>query len=130
MMFEVGIQTQFEAAHTLRGEFGPATRRHGHTYTVEVTVKGSRLRQDGTLLDISLLQRLVKEAIDPLHYRDLDDLDAFRDRNSTAEMVALYLWEQIGPALTGEAIDSLVVQVAESPQAFARYEAPLRANSE
>lgn len=125
-MFEVGIRTQFEAAHALRGDFGPATRRHGHTYGVDVTVTGSRLRPDGTLLDIGLLQRVVQETIAPLHYRDLDDLEAFRDRNSTAEVVALYLWEQIGPALAGETIDSLAVGVAESPQAFARYEAPLR----
>lgn len=129
-MFEVGIRTQFEAAHALRGDFGPATRRHGHTYDVDVTVTGSRLRPDGTLLGIGLLQRVVQEAIAPLHYRDLDDLETFRDRNSTAEVVALYLWEQIGPALSGETIDSLAVRVAESPQAFARYEAPLRPNSE
>lgn len=129
-MFEVGVQTQFEAAHTLRGDFGPATRRHGHTYSIEVTVRGSDLRPDGTLLDIGLLQRLVQAAIAPLHYRDLDELDAFRERNSTAEMVAVYLWERIGPSLAGETLDSLAVRVAESPQAFARYEAPIGANSE
>lgn len=124
-MFEVGVQTQFEASHTLRGNFGPATRRHGHTYTVEVTARGPALRADGTLLDIALLQRLVQEAVDPLHYHDLDELAEFHERNSTAEMVAVYFWEHIGPSLAGEALDSLAVRVAESPQAFARYEAPI-----
>lgn len=124
-MFEVGIETQFEAAHTLRGDFGPATRRHGHTYKVEVTVRGSALRQDGTLVDIGQLQRLAQAAADTLHYQDLDELDAFRERNSTAEMVAVHFWEQISPSLSGEMLDSLAVRVSESPQAFARYEGPI-----
>ncbi|MGI8551459.1 MAG: 6-pyruvoyl trahydropterin synthase family protein, partial [Dehalococcoidia bacterium] len=50
-MFEVGIVTQFEAAHRLQGEFGPATRTHGHTYRVQITVRGASLRADGTLFD-------------------------------------------------------------------------------
>ncbi len=124
-MFEVGIETQFEAAHMLRGNFGPATRRHGHTYSVEVTVRGPVLRGDGTLVDIGLLRRLAEDAAGALHYQDLDELEAFRERNSTAEMVALHFWEQISPSLAGERLDSLSVRVAESPQAFARYEAPV-----
>src|ERR671923_2830479 len=94
-MFEVGVVAQFEAAHRLRGDFGPATRRHGHTYRVEVAVRGATLRDDGTLCDIGMLQGLVGEVVRRLHFRDLDELEPFTERNSTAEGVALYLAEQI-----------------------------------
>ena len=48
-MYEIGVTAQFEAAHRLEGDFGPATRMHGHTYRLEAIVTGNNLRADGTL---------------------------------------------------------------------------------
>jgi 6-pyruvoyltetrahydropterin/6-carboxytetrahydropterin synthase len=124
-VFEIGVVAQFEAAHSLKGDFGPATRRHGHTYRIEVAVRGPSLRDDGTLCDIGMLQQVVADAVKTLHYHDLDELEAFRDRNSTAEGVALYLSEQLAPHLEGQGLRSLAVRVWESPQAYASYEREL-----
>ena len=121
-MFEVGVVTQFEAAHRLRGDFGPATRLHGHTYRIEVAVRGPNLREDGTLLDITLLQRAAGEAVAGLHYRDLDDVDALKGQNTTAEVLAQHLFGQVVPYLTGHGLSLLVVRVWESPQAYAAIE--------
>ena len=121
---------QFEAAHRLKGDFGPAQRLHGHTYRVEVAVRGASLREDGTLCDIGLLQQAVREATSQLHYRDLDELDAFQRQNATAETVARYLWEQIAPSLDGLALDMLSVRLWESPQAYACYEASVAGRGE
>ena len=121
-MFEVGVVAQFEAAHRLRGEFGPATRRHGHTYRVEVAVRGPALHADGTLCDIGRLQQAVQDVVSRLHYRDLDELAAFEGRNSTAEVVAHYLFEQIAPRLGNQGLTALVARVWESPQAYASFE--------
>lgn len=124
-MFEVGVVAQFEAAHRLRGNFGPATRAHGHTYRVEATVRGSALRDDGTLFDITVLQDAVQDVVAALHYRDLDEIAALEGRNTTAEVMALYLSEQIAPRLHGQGLGSLTVRLWESPQAYASYEANL-----
>jgi 6-pyruvoyltetrahydropterin/6-carboxytetrahydropterin synthase len=124
-MFEVGVVAQFEAAHRLRGEFGPATRRHGHTYRVEVAVRGPALGSDGTLCDIGKLQQAVQDVVSSLHYRDLDELDAFESRNSTAEVVAQHLFEQIAPRFTDQGLSALVARVWESPQAYASFEGAL-----
>jgi 6-pyruvoyltetrahydropterin/6-carboxytetrahydropterin synthase len=124
-MFEVGVVAQFEAAHRLHGEFGPATRRHGHTYRVEVAVRGPALRADGTLCDIGLLQQAVQDVVSGLHFRDLDELAAFEGRNSTAEVVAQYLFEQLAPRLADQGLSALVVRVWESPQAYASFEGTL-----
>src|SRR3954462_15928926 len=94
-MFEVGVVAQFEAAHRLRGEFGPATRRHEHTYAVEVAVKGPAVRADGTLCDIGLLQQAVEDVGNSLRCRAVDELAGCEALNSTAEVVAQYLFEQI-----------------------------------
>jgi 6-pyruvoyltetrahydropterin/6-carboxytetrahydropterin synthase len=121
-MFEVGVVTQFEAAHRLRGDFGPATRLHGHTYRVEVAARGRSLRSDGTLCDVGMLQQIVDEAIAPLHYQVLDELPAFAGLNTTAEVVACQLFADVAPRLGGQGIATIVVRVWESPSVYASYE--------
>lgn len=121
-MYEVGVVAQFEAAHHLMGNFGPATRTHGHTYRVEVAARGEALRADGTLFDITRLQEAVNSATAALHYRDLNELPAFAGRNSTAEVVARTLHDAIRAELAGLGLTLLTVRVWESPNAWAGYE--------
>jgi 6-pyruvoyltetrahydropterin/6-carboxytetrahydropterin synthase len=123
--YEVGIGGQFEAAHALRGDFGPATRRHGHTYRVEAAVRSAAPRADGTLLDITLLQNALGIVVQGLHYQDLDELPAFAGRNSTAEGVARYVFEALAPGLAGQGLATLSVRIWESPQAWAACDGPL-----
>lgn len=124
-MFEVGVVAQFEAAHRLRGDFGPATRLHGHTYRVEVAARGPSLQPDGTLCDIGRLQEAVGEVVSALHYRDLDEHEGLAGKNTTAEVVAHYLWTEIAPRVRGEGVTALTVRLWESPQAYAAYEGDL-----
>jgi 6-pyruvoyltetrahydropterin/6-carboxytetrahydropterin synthase len=130
-MFEVGVRAIFEAAHRLRGDFGPATRLHGHTYQVEVAVRGSALAADGTLIDVGLLRRLLDTALAPLHYQDLDALEVFRGQNSTAEVVARYLFSALRAGLADtERVTILRVSVWESPSIYGSYEGPLRGHDQ
>jgi 6-pyruvoyltetrahydropterin/6-carboxytetrahydropterin synthase len=126
-MYEVGIVTAFEAAHRLQGDFGPAQRLHGHTYRVEIGVQGERLKDDGTLCDIALLQEVAAELMGELHYRNLDELPQFAGTNSTAEAVARHLFDRIEPRLEGEGLSVLSVRVWESPSAWAGYSGALAA---
>lgn len=118
-MFTVGVVGQFEAAHQLRGDFGPAVRLHGHTYRVEVEVAGPQLKDDGTLFDIGKLRTWLDQETAGLHYQNLDDLPAFAGRNSTAEEVARHLRDTLSPHLRGQGLRSLTVRVWESPQSYA-----------
>ncbi|HEX5415954.1 MAG TPA: 6-carboxytetrahydropterin synthase, partial [Chloroflexota bacterium] len=124
-MFEVGVVAQFEAAHCLRGDFGPASRLHGHTYRAEVSVQGPTLRPDGTLCDLATLEIHTREVVAGLHYRNLDDLPGFAGQNTTAETVARYIFDQLAPDLSGQPISTLSVRVWESPNAWAGYSAGL-----
>ena len=118
-MYEIGIVSQFEAAHRLVGDFGPATRLHGHTYRLEVAVRGERLKDDGTLYDLGRLGAAVAELVGELHYRDLDQVPGLAGTNTTAEHVARFCWERLAPQLRAAGLESLLVRVWESPQAYA-----------
>jgi 6-pyruvoyltetrahydropterin/6-carboxytetrahydropterin synthase len=121
-MYEVYVATQFEAAHRLVGDFGPATRMHGHTYRVEVILRGERLSDSGVLYDIGELRSAVEDLAASLHYRDLNDVPDLAGVNTTAEAVADYCWEKLAPPLRNRGLDSLTVRVWESPQVYAARE--------
>ncbi|MDQ3832787.1 MAG: 6-carboxytetrahydropterin synthase, partial [Actinomycetota bacterium] len=94
-MYEVYVAAQFEAAHRLLGDFGPATRLHGHTYRIEVIVRSERLKDDGTLYDVGRLREVVEELAASLHFRDLNDVPGLAGTNTTAEVVARYCWDKL-----------------------------------
>lgn len=124
-MFEVGIVAQFEAAHHLRGDFGPAARLHGHTYRVELIARGERLRDDGTLFDVTVLQDAAGDVLASWNYQDLDELPDFAERNTTVETVARTLYERVAPQLHDRGLSSLVARVWESPVVYGAYEGDL-----
>jgi 6-pyruvoyltetrahydropterin/6-carboxytetrahydropterin synthase len=69
-------------------------------------------------MDFHELERLVKQVIDPLHNRHLNDLPAFASLNPTTEHVALYLAQslQLPPGIRVK-----WVQVWETPENSATY---------
>jgi 6-pyruvoyltetrahydropterin/6-carboxytetrahydropterin synthase len=121
-MYEIYVAARFEAAHRLVGDFGPATRKHGHTYRMEVIVRGQHLGDDGTLYDIGELGQTVVGLVGSMHYRDLNEVPGLAEVNTTAEAVASYCWEELAQPLHGRGLDSLTVRIWESPDAYAARE--------
>jgi 6-pyruvoyltetrahydropterin/6-carboxytetrahydropterin synthase len=124
-MYEVYVAAQFEAAHRLVGDFGPATRTHGHTYRMEVIVRGEGLSEDGALYDIGELRSAVDDLTASLHYRDLNEVPGLTGVNTTAEAVAGYCWEMLAPPLRDVGLGSLTVRIWESPLVYAARDDPL-----
>jgi 6-pyruvoyltetrahydropterin/6-carboxytetrahydropterin synthase len=125
MMYEIGVSGQFEAAHRLVGDFGPATRVHGHTYRVEAAVRGQSLRGDGTLFDITALQGALAVIVSELNYSDLDQVPGLAGANTTAENVAAYCWRRLADALGGLGLLNLSVRIWENPGAYAAFDGAL-----
>ena len=121
-MYEIYVAARFEAAHRLVGNFGPATRTHGHTYRLEVILRGQQLGDDDTLYDIGELGQTVEGLAGSMHYRDLNEVPGLEGVNTTAEAVASYCWDKLAELLRGQGLDSLTVRIWESPDAYAARE--------
>jgi 6-pyruvoyltetrahydropterin/6-carboxytetrahydropterin synthase len=121
-MYEIYFAARFEAAHRLVGDFGPATRTHGHTYRLEVILRGQQIGDDGTLYDIGELGQAVEGLAGSMHYRDLNEVPGLEGVNTTAEAVASYCWDKLAELLRGQGLDSLTVRIWESPDAYAARE--------
>lgn len=132
-MFAVEVSDQIMIAHSFRGEiFGPAQQVHGATFVIRVAFFAEELDQHGIVVDIARAHEVLKEAIGPLNYRNLDDIPQFRGTNTTTEFITKHLFDHLAAAAragklgrTGGELKSIRVTVAESPVALAWYEAPL-----
>lgn len=77
---------RFEAAHRLPEHAGKCARLHGHSYILEVTVRGPVLEPQGMVVDFEDITLAVKrEVLERLDHTFLNDLIP----NPTAENVCL-----------------------------------------
>ena len=98
-MFEVTVEDTFAAGHALRGYRGKCENPHGHNYRVRVTLAGEKLDQIGLLYDFKDLKAAMGEIIDRLDHQYLNDLDAFKELNPSAENLARYFYQETSARL-------------------------------
>jgi 6-pyruvoyl-tetrahydropterin synthase len=133
-LYAVEVSDQIMIAHSFRGAvFGPAQALHGATFVVRAAFLSERLDENGIVVDIGRAHEVLKAALAPLNFRNLDDLPQFKGVNTTTEFLTRYVYDQLADAARadklgrpGGELASIRITVAESPSARAWYEAPLR----
>jgi 6-pyruvoyl-tetrahydropterin synthase len=74
-VYAVTVRDHVMVAHSLTGAvFGPAQALHGATFTVDAGFRGARLDEHGILVDIGLVTEVLRAVLDPLRYRNLDEV--------------------------------------------------------
>ena len=132
-MFAVEVRDSIMVAHSLRGDvFGPAQALHGATFVVDVAFFAETLSPDGVVVDIGRAAELVKEALAPLNYRNLDEVPELHGVNTTTEALARHIHERVAaiarvrpPGREVRELFAMRVSLSESHVARAWYEAPL-----
>jgi len=98
---------RFEAAHVLPHHPGKCARMHGHSYRLEVAVRGP-LHADGPargmIEDFDTIEQIVRTVvIDVLDHSTLNDAI----ENPTAEHIIMWVWQRLEPQLAD--LDELVL---------------------
>jgi 6-pyruvoyltetrahydropterin/6-carboxytetrahydropterin synthase len=93
-MFEITIKDHIASAHQLHGYNGPCAMMHGHTWKIEVVVKGEELDKIGLLTDFKVLKAKLKDVIGPLDHVVLNDIPAFKDINPSTENLARHIYRE------------------------------------
>lgn len=121
-MFELTVETQFSAAHQIKGHPGPCARLHGHNYRAAVTVAGDQLDQQGMLIDFGRLKEICREVTAPLDHTFLNDLPDFANTNPTAEALAHHIFHGVAAHLSSNSrLRVASVTVYESERSYATY---------
>jgi len=132
-VFAVEVRDHVMIAHSFRGAvFGPAQALHGATFVVDVAFIAQTLDQNGIVVDIGRAYEVLKSVLQPLNYRNLDELLEFKGKNTTTEFLAKYVFDNLASAARagklgreGHELGAIRVKIAESHVARASYEAPL-----
>ena len=132
-MFGVEVRDHIMIAHSFRGEvFGPAQALHGATFVVDAAFLAERLDPNGIVIDIGRAHEALKAILQPLNYRNLDDVTELKGLNTTTEFLTKHIFDGLAAAArAGELgraareIKSIRVMLSESHVARAWYEADL-----
>lgn len=113
-MYKLTKRLKFEAAHRIPGHPGKCDRLHGHTYLVDVEVKGTDLDALGILVDFGAMKEL--ESLLPDHTYLNESLP--ESVYTTAEGLSQHFYR-----LFKEQIPQVsAVTVHEGPNSWCRFE--------
>ncbi|MFH1761917.1 MAG: 6-carboxytetrahydropterin synthase QueD [bacterium] len=116
-MYELMVEESFDAAHALRGYKGPCENLHGHTWKVQVFLKGDKLNKIGILADFKDLKKALKDGLSNFDHANLNDLPEFKEINPSSENIAKIIFDNLSKSIAG----LIQVKVWESPTSCASY---------
>ena len=92
-------ELRFEAAHRLPNvpEGHKCARLHGHSFKVELAVRGPVNEKTGWFLDYSELDRLWQLLYAKLDHNYMNEVEGLE--NPTSENFARWLWQRLKPGL-------------------------------
>lgn len=109
----------FDSAHNLMNYEGKCKRLHGHTYKLEVTVKGYPDYR-GLVIDFGDLKLIVNEEIvEKLDHQYLNDV---LDFNTTCENMVVWMFGRLEPKLSSDRYCLEKIRLWETPTSFADIE--------
>jgi 6-pyruvoyltetrahydropterin/6-carboxytetrahydropterin synthase len=120
MRFDLTRTFRFEAAHRLP-HLPPGhkcARLHGHSFRVDVTLHGPLDPTLGWVVDFGDIKAAAQPVFDLLDHRYLNDITGLD--NPTSEVLCLWLWERLAPALPG----LHAIRVRETCNASCTYRGP------
>jgi len=121
-MYIVSVQAHYDSAHYLRNYKGKCERMHGHRYVVEVALAANALNEAGIAYDFVDVKKNLRSIADALDHENLNELDAFRTVEPSAENQARYFYDEMRRLLPQEMRDAvLYVKVWETPTQWALY---------
>ncbi|MDX3106021.1 6-carboxytetrahydropterin synthase QueD [Nonomuraea angiospora] len=103
-MIEIFREFTFEAAHRLPNvpEGHKCARLHGHSYRVEVHIRGEVDPVSGWLIDFGEIKKAFKPLLDQLDHYYLNEIAGLE--NPTSEVLAKWIWGRLVGSLPLSAI--------------------------
>ncbi|MDR9394605.1 MAG: 6-carboxytetrahydropterin synthase [Roseovarius sp.] len=95
-MFAVEVRDHIMVSHSLPSPvFGPAQGMHGATFTVDAAFYTEDMDAHGLAVDIGLATEALTGVLDPLRYKNLDDLPEFAGKFTTTEFLCRHIFDSM-----------------------------------
>ena len=133
MKITICRESHFNSAHKLYNKtwskeknlkvFGKCSYEnfHGHNYELIVKLYGEINEDTGMLMDLSDLKKIIKDEVEEkLDHKNLNlDIDYFKDKITSTENLAIYIWNRLNDAINIEC--KLTVVLYETPRNFVEF---------
>ena len=91
-MFEIKVRDHLFIAHSLKDDFfGEAKNLHGATYIIDLVISSEKLDEKNVVIDIGLASEVLKKCIAAYNYKNLDDIQKFKNLITTTEFMSKVL---------------------------------------
>jgi 6-pyruvoyltetrahydropterin/6-carboxytetrahydropterin synthase len=96
---------------------------HGHNYEVMVTIKGEPRTDTGFIFNAKRLSQIINEYVcDKADHKNLNlDVEFMKGKFTTAENLAIAIWEQLEPVLKKEGAVLHCIKLQETPRIYVEY---------
>ena len=128
-MYSIKVRENILIAHSLPGEvFGPAQNMHGATYLVDAEFFTDKLNEYNIIMDLGLVTTILKDTLKVYNYKNLDEVDEFKDIITSTEFLAKNICEKILNKLQNDypndykILKKIKISLQESNVAWATYE--------
>ena len=122
----------FDAAHKLPGHPGKCKNLHGHTYRLQVGVKGPIDPEAGMVVDFATVKEIVEStivnALDHSYLNEMDraEDDLFPKQNPTAELMVAWMVRALANFFNEQwegIVKLALVRLYETPTSYAEWRA-------
>lgn len=125
-MYELKVSDHVMIAHSLPDPFfGPAQGLHGATFNVQAAFRTTTLNAHQVVIDIGEALGILREVLQQLAYRNLDEMEVFQGKLTTTEFMAYWIHKEVARRAKSIFKGELCVRVVETPLASASFTAPV-----
>ncbi len=128
MGMTISKEYRVEAMHFLPGHRGLCANEHGHSYRIAIEVTGGQLFQpdasdDQMVVDYGEIDEVMKPLIKQLDHSNLNEsaLRLLGVTRTTAEALALGIFEDVAHVLRGDGYELKAVRVSETLKTWAEW---------
>lgn len=120
-IFTIKVQTEFSAAHALRGYVGDCARIHGHNWKIQAEVSAQALDNMGIGVDFKDLKAALKEVTNILDHQYINEISPFDTINPTAENMVAWMFEKLKVMINNDTLTLRALTLWENERSSVRY---------
>ena len=109
----------FDAAHRLPEHPGPCKNLHGHTYRLQVGVRGPVDPKTGMVIDFGTLKRIVVDLLSELDHSYLNEV--LPNIVPTAENIVCWIQDTLTRAVLSLSVSLVLIRLWETPTSYAEW---------
>jgi 6-pyruvoyltetrahydropterin/6-carboxytetrahydropterin synthase len=96
---------------------------HGHNYVLWVTIKGEPSENQGFVMNLNILKRIISEkVIEKLDHRNINlDVSFMKGKIATTENLAVAIWDELKPDIEKHGAQLHCIKIEETENNFIEY---------